>query len=608
MINHRNGRPTVALLCMLALGACKKDEPRPPVWNVGTVVAWVDQGVLAEVEAPYGLVRIVRLRGTHYEMGYQYGYLLHEQIAALWTDVFMTWVGAETGLDPENAEGIFGVFMDQAWGHMEPHTPAIYLDELEGVADGAAAAGAADPERIAWMVRSILMLADTSQAVEVGDDLVEMNRFYSQGHSDAFEAYFGIAEASRASDEAEDARLALEGRYVPRIVRESVARAIPALACSFFAVWGDRTDGGQLASRLLDWASDIGLTGFRLITVFEPDGGAAHVTVGYVGFMGALAGMSVNGIAISHVGAANVHERLRAEPGTLKSREILEFATNLDEGLGYLSSTVDDGILRPGTIGANAMLAFGDPEGGGVAAEAAAAETTGIFSSAFRTGPAPVCTPTAELLEFGLDGHLANQWDQATSPEVVNLESDAVEIDREGQVRTFQVDGEGQFVLDATGLLIDDPTGLPYPTGKVLSCALYRGDEAMAYGVRRWQLAANGPQREGTGNYLHRSGTYNHRYLPMHDMLDAYYRGVEYQHESEVVIPDNGGQRTPIGVAQAKEIARIAGMDGNVFGVIYDTTNLVLHVAYESGSGATWTRAVDNAYLELKLSDLLIPR
>ena len=48
--------------------------------------------------------------------------------------------------------------------------------------------------------------------------------------------------------------------------------------------------------------------------------------------------------------------------------------------------------------------------------------------------------------------------------------------------------------------------------------------------------------------------------------------------------------------------------DSNVFAVIYDLTNLVIYVAYESGTGDTWVKAADNEYLVLDLAELIPAR
>ena len=90
-------------------------------------------------------------------------------------------------------------------------------------------------------------------------------------------------------------------------------------------------------------------------------------------------------------------------------------------------------------------------------------------------------------------------------------------------------------------------------------------------------------------------------------MTLAYENGTEFTWRDEVVIPDNGGQRVGIGLDEAEAISRVAAMSSNVWDVVYDTTNLVIRVSFESGSGETWVPAHEQPpYLELDLDDLFL--
>lgn len=601
---------TCGLIALLMLGsACGDDDSQsnnntPPEWTVGTVLDWVDDGVLAEVQADYGPVKILRVQGTHYDMGFQYGYLLQEHIQSIWDDLFGPLISDELGLPPDLAIGLFVTLMDQAWDHVLPYTPQKFLDELDGVADGALAAGHPDPVAVADILRRIMMLVDTSQAEAFGGSLGEMQTFYNSGFSERAQEYYAQAALDL---EGFEQRQAMNGIYVPTPFREALSRLSPVPACSFFAAWGDRTDGRQIASRVLDWSADMGLSDYALITVFVPDGGVANVTVGYVGMLSSFAGMNEAGVALSAIGSGSVLDRIKTQSISIRGRDLLETAEDLDSAIAMFSGDISSSEVVATSVGTVAGLFYGDPAGGGVGAEGAVSEFNGVFASMFRYGTYPECGESAWLYEFAQDGTTANQWNHIDDPDVVNLESDACEIDATGMVRTFVVDANQEFVYDATtGQLIDDPNGEPYPVGAVYPCSVYRADPAMSYGVRRWQTAANGPQRDSDNKLMHLSGVFRSRHKPQGDMIDAYYNGTRFEFEGTEVIPDNGGQRTLIGVDEAKVIVQVVGMENaNVFSVIYDTTELVLHVAYESGTGESWTRAVDNEYYEFRLADLI---
>lgn len=53
--------------------------------------------------------------------------------------------------------------------------------------------------------------------------------------------------------------------------------------------------GDLYSARNLDWLPDLGVNKYKLLTVHHPPGGVAHVTIGYAGIWGALAGMSAAG-------------------------------------------------------------------------------------------------------------------------------------------------------------------------------------------------------------------------------------------------------------------------------------------------------------------------
>lgn len=579
----------------------------PPDWTVGTVLDWVDDGVLAEVQADYGPVKILRVQGTHYDMGFQYGYLLHDGIQSIWDDLFGPLIGEELGLSPELAVNLFNTLMDQAWDHVLPYTPQKFLDELSGVADGALAAGHPDPDAVADIVRRIMMLVDTSQAEAFGEDIGAISAFFNHGFSERALEYY---EQAALDLEGFEQRKAMNGIYVPTPFIEALARLSPVPACSFFAAWGDHTDGRQIATRVLDWSADMGLGPYALITVFVPDGGVANVTVGYVGMLSVLAGMNEAGVAISAIGSSSVLDRLKTQSISIRGRDLLETAEDMDGAIAMFTGDPTSSDVVAPSVGTVAGLFYGDPAGGGATAEGAVTEFNGVFASMFRFGAYPECGEAAWLYEYAQDGTTAAEWNHIDHPDVVNLESDAYEIDATGMVRTFEVDANQEFVYDATsGLLIDDPAGEPYLVGAVYPCSVYRADPAMAYGVRRWQTAANGPQRDRDNKLMHLSGVFQSRHKPQGDMIDAYYNGTRYEYEGTEVIPDNGGQRTLIGVDQAKEIIRVVAMENsNVYSVIYDTTDLVLYVAYESGTGDNWTSAAYNEYYEFRLADLIPPR
>ena len=570
----------------------------PPEWRVGNVLAWKNDGVLASVQTGYGELFITRIKGSYYDMGYQYGYLLGQMIIDMWW-TYMENFAEELGYDAEVTDNIIGDLLDKVWDqHMGVQIPDDYKDEFEGIEDGAEEAGYFyKPDKdlsVSDLVRRILTLADVAMADEMGD-LTAMLRLIDQGFSDrALEFYEQTSIYNESSNIYEYASL------LPPDFK------LPKMACSYFAAWGERTVDGKLyASRNLDYATDTGISNYKLITVFEPEGKNATVSVGFAGFTGILAGLNEKGVAVGHVGSTSVLERLAAEPGLLKSREALEKGSNVDEAFPYLTNEVNDGINRPNTIGANAMFIWGDPEGSGANAQGVAVELNGIFANVYKHSPD--CSVEGFVYEFGQDGTLTSVKTSTDNPEVVNLESETYEINRDGNIRYFVKDEQGNPTIDENGAYIEsEEDGEPISVGLPLSCAFYRGDEALSYAVRKWQLCSNGPQRDGNTRLLSTSGSYKKRYKISHDIIQSFENGTELMWEEEVLVPDNNGEKKLIGLSESQLIAKTAAMDSNVFAVVYDATDLIISVAFESGTGDNWVRASDNEFYNISLADLLL--
>ena len=73
--------------------------------------------------------------------------------------------------------------------------------------------------------------------------------------------------------------------------------------CSFFALWGKRTQGNKLFTmRNLDWEADTGMNKFKTLFVWKVENTIPHVTPGFPGIMGALTGMSKAGITVHEAG------------------------------------------------------------------------------------------------------------------------------------------------------------------------------------------------------------------------------------------------------------------------------------------------------------------
>jgi hypothetical protein len=529
-------------------------------------------------------------------MGYQYGRLMGPLMEERW-ETYMDALDKEAGLSGEDTiRNIIGNVIDVAWEWFAPHVPERFHEELAGVVAGLADAGVTGPAMEA-LPRRIITMVDLAMSSQLDPrDLEAMMALLNEGVSRALREYYARPTAPVSPR---------VRKVVEQLAEVGPRRLLAPLQCSFFAAWGHRTDhGGLYATRNMDFTSDTGMHRFASIAAFVPDDGVPYVTISWVGAnLGALAGMSREGLTVSAVGASSPYERIDTEPALFRAREVLERATTLEQALAFLTNNVGDDITRAPTIGYNALVAWGDPRGGGAAASAVILENNGLSSGVFRHHTD--CSVESFLMRYEPWGegvtHTPASW-----PGLVNSEAEAVEVDAAGRPRLFAHDGT-DYVRDAAGNYVEDPAGVPLRTGYPLPCALYRGDEALAHGVRLHQDACNGPAREGAPGLMLSCNSYRNRYTVMREMTEAWAAGEAWYRNEQEIIASNGGVPAPITMDGAEAVSRAAAMPENTWDVVYDATRLVLRLSYESGTGAGWLPASEQPpFLEIRLEDLLL--
>ncbi len=580
-------------------------------WTVGEIIDTEGCGVLAMIpgeETAWGTpFYVLRVEGSYYDMGYQHGRLVGPYLLDLWW-TYMDTLAEEAGLgSAETMDTMLGNMMDTVWETWYgPNTPAIYHEEIQGFADGMEAAGLEygdDDDDLIKMPQRIITLIDLAMSSQLDfDDLGSLAGYISSGYTDAVLDYYGTDTSNMSVDpQAQEIQDILMGTADPLNTHSG-----GLLNCSYFAAWGDRTDdGGQYMTRNMDFTTDTGIGDMAAMAVYVPDDGVPYASISWLGAnLGVLSGVSREGLAVGAVGAESPFERIATEPALLRARDALGNSLTLDDALPYLMNDVDDGINRAPTIGYNALVSWGDPRNDGADAQAVILESNGLETGVFHHHND--CTVTESLLRYDLDGN-ATMWTHADDPEIVNTEADAKEIDGDGNVRLFQVDEHGEFVMDESNDYIEVETdGQPIQTGYPLPCALYRGDEAMAYGVRVHQSAANGPMREHPGLMIE-SSSWTKRYWPMYQMTAAYEQGVAMEWNGAELIPDNGGEQVKIGLDETELVSRTAAMSSNVWDVAFDTTDLVIRVGFESGTGEDWQPASEQAeWLEIDLNAVFL--
>lgn len=82
-----------------------------------------------------GDLPVLHLRGTPYEMGYQHGSLLRREVRSSVKNI-LAFADHRLGV-PGVGRFFVRRRLDRAWRRMKPRVPEKYLDEMEGLADGA---------------------------------------------------------------------------------------------------------------------------------------------------------------------------------------------------------------------------------------------------------------------------------------------------------------------------------------------------------------------------------------------------------------------------------------------------------------------------------------
>ena len=112
-------------------------------------------------------------------------------------------------------------------------------------------------------------------------------------------------------------------------------------SCSGVAVWGPASANGHLYQiRTLDWSTDLGLQDHPVITVYYPDQGIAHANIGFAGYIGSMAGMNAEGIALTEKGAtpaADYPFQLQGVPFFVLFRDLLYDASSLDQARAMIT-------------------------------------------------------------------------------------------------------------------------------------------------------------------------------------------------------------------------------------------------------------------------------
>ena len=220
-------------------------------------------------------ITVLYVSGTPYEMGYEQGQLLADQVAATIRDVQ---AGAGKFLPKElrdsklisqrEKDDIISDLLQRAWDMMARYAPKEDLEEMAGLAAGSG----------------------------IPLDLIH------QMHA------------------------------IPDVGESS---------CSGMVARGSATrDGHVYQLRILDYGANFNLQRRPMITVYRPttDNANQYVTIGWIGFVGAISGVNEKGVALSEMGfgVPPGGKTLAGTPMPFLLKNVLRYADSVDEGAAII--------------------------------------------------------------------------------------------------------------------------------------------------------------------------------------------------------------------------------------------------------------------------------
>lgn len=228
-----------------------------------------------------GRVRVIYLRGSAYERGYQQGVLLRKEIQD------------NLGYFYKNAldKFYFREFFEESYERARPFISQEYVDEMHGLAHGS---------RLPLdMIHHIHILPEISE--------------------------WGGKKKIK--------------KYIKQMIDGELGTS-----CSNLSAAGTATyDGNMYAVRILDWGLHriSRLQRYPLIAVHVPDDGPSYANIGWIGFIGAVSGMNDQGITLGEMGYGDPeNETLRGEPMPFVLRDVLAKASNLTDVKNILRDSV----------------------------------------------------------------------------------------------------------------------------------------------------------------------------------------------------------------------------------------------------------------------------
>lgn len=142
------------------------------------------------------------------------------------------------------------------------------------------------------------------------------------------------------------------------------------VGCSSLAVWNENTDDGELLiGRNFDFYVGDEFAKNKLVEFVEPENGIPYMSVSWPGMIGVVSGMNKEGITVTINAGKSKIPMTAKTPISLVTREILQFAKNIDEAIAIAKKRkvfVSESILVGSSNDKNAVIIEVSPDNFGV--------------------------------------------------------------------------------------------------------------------------------------------------------------------------------------------------------------------------------------------------